>query len=147
MANREQLQQEIYMIQQRMAQLEGEPEVKALAYRHMQEVMAAKQAELATRSKQDRPPDPDYEMMKKAIRQLGPPMTRGATYPPTPPSIAEQFSETAKWHKAAIKVFEFMAAQMNMDLFKDDPEATKIFNRMMVAGYRALHDEARGDFS
>lgn len=54
------------------------------------------------------------------------------------------FAETRKWHIAAAKVFEFMEAQLNMDLFKDDPEATEIYQAIIMKGFHALHSEGRG---
>lgn len=51
------------------------------------------------------------------------------------------FAETRKWHIAAAKVFEFLEAQLNMDLFKDDPEATEIYQAIIVKGFRALNAE------
>lgn len=51
------------------------------------------------------------------------------------------FAETRKWHIAAAKVFEFLEAQINMDLFKDDPEANEIYQAIIVKGFRALNVE------
>lgn len=82
--------------------------------------------------------------MLKAMRQMGiPPVPTPQNFdPPTPSNIAARFAETAKWHKAAIEVFEFMQAQINMDLFAKNPEAKLIYHRIMLAGYHALHNEA-----
>lgn len=52
------------------------------------------------------------------------------------------FNETRKWHLAAAKVFEYMEAQIHMDLFKGDVEATTIFRQILIKGFTALHHEA-----
>ncbi len=89
--------------------------------------------------------------MRKVFAKLGVPRMKGINQmqqmqPATATNIAEIFTETAKWHRAAIKVFEYMGAQMNMDLFKDDPEAKRLYERMMVEGFRKLHAEAENYF-
>jgi hypothetical protein len=50
--------------------------------------------------------------------------------------------ETRKWHIAMAKVFEYIEAQLNMDLFKDDPKAKQIFEQWMVKGLQSMHKEA-----
>lgn len=59
-------------------------------------------------------------------------------------SIKEHMAETVKWHRAMIKVYEFMEAQINMDLFKDDPESKAIYTSWVSKGLMALRDEAGG---
>lgn len=57
-------------------------------------------------------------------------------------SIKEHMAETAKWHRAMIKVYEYMEAQLNMDLFKDDPESKAIYTSWISKGLMAMRDEA-----
>lgn len=59
-------------------------------------------------------------------------------------SVKEHLTETVKWHKAMIKVFEFMEAQLNIDLFKDDAEAKAIYTAWISKGLMRLRDEAGG---
>ncbi len=80
-------------------------------------------------------------MMKKALKQVG--------FPPDsihPVQASEIFAETIKWHLATVKVFEYMQAQLNFDPFKSDPEAKKIFERILLGGYLQLQNEASGTF-
>jgi hypothetical protein len=57
-------------------------------------------------------------------------------------SVKEHMAETVKWHRAMIKIYEFMEAQLNIDLFKDDPEAKAIYTSWISKGLMALRDEA-----
>lgn len=59
-------------------------------------------------------------------------------------AIKENIGETVKWHKAFVKVFEFIEAQLNIDLFNDDPEAKAIYISWAGRGLMALRDEAGG---
>jgi hypothetical protein len=54
----------------------------------------------------------------------------------------EHMLAIAAYHKALIKVFEFLAAQMSLDLFKDDPIAKQVYERIIDGGYYQLSREA-----
>lgn len=81
----------------------------------------------------------------KALQRVGQAPFSGYNIlgPPGPVNIAQVFVDTLEWHRATIKVFEYMAAQMHMDLFKDDPKAQKLFNSIMMRGFQAVHNEAQ----
>lgn len=68
-------------------------------------------------------------------------ISQGVECPP-----ADVVIETVEWHKAAIEVFEYMSAQMSLDLFKSNPKAKQIWERIIMSGYRQLHNEATGAY-
>lgn len=83
--------------------------------------------------------------MRQAIRTIGAGIPKNAIIDQW--GIVEPqkiFESTRKWHLAAAKVFEYCEAQLNMDLFKGDPEATQIFKQLIVKGFQALQNEAGG---
>lgn len=61
-------------------------------------------------------------------------------------SYADAMIETAKWHVAMGKVTEYLAAQLKMDLFKDDPESKQIFERVILHGFHNLVNQAQGGY-
>lgn len=90
---------------------------------------------------------PEAEMLKAIGKTgIGMPMTIKNNPWGQIENIADIFLETTKWHKACIEVFEYMAAQTNMDLFKNNPEAKQVFERVMMKGFQALHNEANGGY-
>lgn len=49
----------------------------------------------------------------------------------TPPTVAQQYSYVRKSIEARVKVMEYIEAQLNMDLFKGDTQATYQFEAAM----------------
>lgn len=93
------------------------------------------------------PPALPFHPMDHVLEQVG--IGQGTMYQNSsgaPVTMADTLVNSVKWHKAAIKVFEFMAAQLDMDLFKDDLEAKQIYQRIIGSGYRQIHLEAQGIF-
>jgi hypothetical protein len=129
------------MIYQQLADREGrcEQQIAVDKYRLLTDRLKELREQDARVATQPMPDDG----LNKAIRKIG------AAYPRDmqmnqyglvePEKI---FAETLKWHLAAAKVFEYCQAQLHMDLFKDDPEATQIFRQIMVKGFQALQSEA-----
>lgn len=85
--------------------------------------------------------DSEAAMMKKALNQVGLPPWQ-ISNDGTVPMPADLFASTIKWHRATITVFEYLQAQVNFDPFKSDPEAKRIFERILINGYTQLQNEA-----
>lgn len=142
---------EIRMIEQEMSSISDAhgKEVALDRYRGLQNRLAEIYSE---RAKTCAPPTlPDATISKEetqfreSIRKVGMGMPKdlqmdqwGLISP------QKMFEGTRKWHLAAAKVFEYCEAQLNMDLFKDDLEATQIFKQLIVKGFQQLHNEANG---
>lgn len=148
-ASPENIRSHMQSLEQQLDQLRSA--APAEAYRHKAEELARiRQMYEDQMSKVISPPILTMEEaeMRKVFAKIGISRTKSVNQmaPATAANIAEIFTATAKWHRAAIKVFEYMGAQMNMDLFKDDPEAKRLYERVMVEGFRKLHSEAENFF-
>lgn len=87
------------------------------------------------------------KQMRDVLRKIGAGAPKDAKVDPwglvEPQKI---FEGTRKWHLAAARVFEYFEAQLNMDLFKGDPEATQIFRQLIVKGFQVLQNEANANY-
>jgi hypothetical protein len=48
--------------------------------------------------------------------------------------IAEELRSAAEWHAAMMKVVDYVTAQMSLDMFKDDPKAKALYERILRYG-------------
>lgn len=63
----------------------------------------------------------------------------GAAVQQPPPSLADRFKAYRSRIHGKDKVLEYIEAQLNMDLFKDDPAATAFFHQAMLAAFESLN--------
>lgn len=90
-------------------------------------------------------------MQSQPIKKPGPFIWRPAQVPPagalgvqSPYDVAsdhtfpigDHFENIVKAHKTMAKVYEFLSAQISMDLFGEDKDAKYVYERILQLGYR-----------
>jgi hypothetical protein len=116
----------------------------AYMQKRLQEIYDARKAAILTAT----PPMSDKEKnMREAIFKIGAGIPKDQKMDPWGHvEIQKIFEGTRRWHLAAARVFEYCEAQINMDLFKGDEEATQIFKQLIIKGFQALQNEANPNY-